>query len=69
MTVLDRALVAGDAGGVTGERRSARIRRCPPPLLVTQGTDEGLAATAGYDDVTGVGTRPPATASYSRPTG
>ena len=29
MTVLDRALVAGDAGRVTGERRSARIRRCP----------------------------------------
>jgi hypothetical protein len=41
----------------------------PPPLLVTQGMDEGLAATPGYDDVTGVGTRPPATASYSRPTG
>ena len=29
MTVLDRALLAGDAGRVTGERPSARIRRCP----------------------------------------
>lgn len=27
----------------------------PPPLLVTQGMDEGLAATPGYDDVTGAG--------------
>lgn len=29
------------------------------PLLVTLGADAGLAATAGYDDITGVGTPAP----------
>jgi hypothetical protein len=36
----------------------------PPPLLFTLGMDEGLAATPGYDDVTGVGS--PAPGFFSR---
>ncbi len=37
------------------------------PVLVTLGLDEGLAATPGYDDVTGVGSPAPGYfASYRR---
>ena len=37
------------------------------PILITLGRDEGLAATPGYDDVTGVGTPAPGYfASYRR---
>ena len=52
MTALDRALVAGDAGRVAGDGRSAPIRRSPnaPRTFTAQYKQEVLAAYEAAPD-------------------